>query len=190
MQELNEKRHITEEMWIAVKNDTIRPEEFAQILAHTGTCTWCAERLAEAMAWPDAEQQSEVPEHPGAAQQPMALQTCHAVLPPAYLQDEIRERIKQLDIQTSVAVRSTSRKLQLALYSLKVGAAVAFSIFILVITANFRQMDVAPPDRPVAEERKGPEQNAILDKMNQLANGVTERMSEFTNQILNGGKEK
>lgn len=177
MQEIREQRHITEETWIALRQGTLGDDAYMQILEHTCECTWCAEQLAKAM-------------EPGAE--------ASAGLPPAYLSEQIRERVKQLDVQAEATIRQTSKKLRLLLYGLKVGAAVAFSILILGITANLQNMEGAQQgnddsvQRPgiIQENTKPRQEDSLLDKANEAANGVTRQMNEFANMILNGGKKK
>ncbi len=212
MQEDIMKRHITDEMWIALKQDTIRPEEFMQILEHTCDCTWCAERMAEILEQEDG------------------IETEWAAAPPSYLAGEILERAKQLDVRAAVAVKQTSKRLQLFLYSMKVGVAVAFSMLILVLTSTIQQEGLqqagqlpkeslweesAPGGRgghkgqnseqfPAGQEAQekdspgdGQDQSnsakkeaepSVLDWMNQAANGLTDRMNEFADLLLNEGK--
>ena len=51
--------------------------------------------------------------------------------PPAYLAQEITERVHQPDVVIAQKARTTSKKVQLLLYSLKVGVALAASIYML-----------------------------------------------------------
>ena len=168
-QKRTETSHITEEMWIALKEDSISSADFCKILEHTCDCTWCADRLASIM---DREEQEAVP--------------------PAYLTEQILERVGQLDIQAAVTIRRTSKRIQLLLYSLKVSAAVVFSILILVLTANFQEVGFTQIEKPAAEqEAPGQEsEKSILDRVNEVTYEATEKMNEFANQILNGGKKK
>lgn len=214
MQEEIMKRHITDEMWIALKQDTIRPDEFMQILEHTCDCTWCAERMAEALGQDGAEE----PEW--------------AAAPPAYLAGEILERTKQLDVKAQTTVKQASKQLQLFLYSMKVGVAVAFSMLILVLTSTIQQAGLqqanqlsqeslweesgseekkesegqkteasqADPDASKNDSlwdgqdgagkntSKTSEEPSVLNWMNQAANGVAGKMNDFADLLLNGGK--
>lgn len=162
MQELLDRSHITEEMWIAFEQDTMEPELLMQVFAHTASCTYCAGRLAQVLE--AAEEGTE---------------------PPAYLPEQIFERVKQLDVQAVSVVKQTSKRLRLLLYGMKVGAAVAFSILLLVVTANFQGMEAPLPVPSVQEETK----ESVPEAMNRAANGVTDWMNEFANQLLNGGKQ-
>ena len=51
--------------------------------------------------------------------------------PPAYLAQEITERVHQPDVVIAQKAHTTSKKVQLLLYSLKVGVALAASIYML-----------------------------------------------------------
>ena len=176
MQEITKNSHISEEMWIALKQDTLDTDAFMQILEHTGTCTWCAERLAEVLEGEESVTEA-------------------YSMPPAYLSGQILDRVKPLDVQAQTVVTQTSRKLQLWLYSRKVGAAVAFSLLILGITANFRQMGLPGQGIPgesgyfeencITEEAK---EDNLLEEISRAADGVTMKMNEFANLLLNGGK--
>lgn len=172
MQERMDKRHITEEIWIALQQDTISPEDFAGVLEHTASCTFCAERLAEVMEHGSTETKA-----------------------PAYLTGQILLRIHQPDVRASVALKKTSRQVQLLLYSLKVGAAVAFSLLMLFVTTNFQSIGLSQPEMErnqvqQAAEEQGEEKRTLLDIFNAASYGAAEKMNQFTNQILNGGKKE
>ena len=64
------------------------------------------------------------------------------VEPPAYLAEEITERVHQPDVVIAQKAHTTSKKVQLLLYSLKVGVALAASIYMLFAmdTQMFDQM--------------------------------------------------
>ena len=51
--------------------------------------------------------------------------------PPAYLAQEITERVHEPDVVIAQKAHTTSKKVQLLLYSLKVGVALAASIYML-----------------------------------------------------------
>lgn len=171
-----EQSHITEEMWIALKQDTISTEEFAGLLEHTSECRFCARRLAQAMECDRNVAQA-----------------------PAYLAGQILERTRQMDIRASVALKKTPKRVQLALYSLKVSAAVAFSLVMLFAVTNFQNMGLTQPERPKTElsqdlypkeEQERERGKSILDIFNEVSCGATEKLNDFATQLLNGGKRK
>lgn len=178
MQKIKEQRHISEEMWIALEKNTILPETYMQILEHTGQCTGCADRLAAIL---DPEQET------------ACGSDRTSVIPPVYLKEQILERTRQMDVQTAAAVRKTSARMQLILYSLRVGAAVLVSVLILGITAVLKQADAFEAgqnrwEEIRSEETDPTEKRSVLKKMNEAADGAAEKLNNFTNQLINGGK--
>ena len=178
-----------------MKNDTILPEQYRKLLEHTCNCTGCADRMAAIMEPECADRLIMIPEPE--CEKGRSLQA--TVLPPAYLKEQILERTKQVDVQAATAVKKTSRRVQFIMYSLRVGAAVAASIFILSITSNFRSIDFSQMEQPSITEQLHPEKeeetenrqkDTLLDKVNQATNGMAEKMNEFTNQLLKGGKKE
>ncbi|MCI9530976.1 MAG: hypothetical protein HFH38_04370 [Lachnospiraceae bacterium] len=112
--------HIDRELFGNWQEGQLDAKEEAAFLSHISACTFCAERFGDWM------------EEPGAA----------TVAPPRYLKEEIQSRTRQIDIQAVQRLKETSRQMQLVLYSLKVGLAVAVSIFLLVLTTDLQDMDL------------------------------------------------
>jgi len=165
MQEIKQRQHITEEMWIALEQENVNSEMFLQILEHTCECTWCAERMASVME-------------------------TDAQAPPVYLAGEIQQRIGQLDIQAAVTVKKTSKKIQLLMYSLRVGAAVVLSILILGITSNFQNAEFTQIVQSEKEVMQEISEESVLEKINHATDGIAQKIGLFTNKILDGGKEE
>lgn len=159
---LHERKHISEEMWDALQTDSIGQKDFVNILQHTCTCTGCAQRLAQSMETEDNIRHQ----------------------PPTYLKDEIIKRTRQLNIQTAVTVKRTSRQIQLMIYSLKVGMAVVVSVLILGFTSNLQDIQFSQLERPKRVERE----ESVTDKMSGAMNGITDILNDFSNHILKGGK--
>jgi hypothetical protein len=170
MQEIIKPKHITEEMWIALEQNTITTEDYMKILEHTCDCTWCAEHLASVM------------------EQDTLAQT-----PPAYLEEEIANRAGQLDIQVQAAVKKTSKQVQLLVYSLKVGLAVAVSMLLLVATANVQTLDTSEIRQQQQENweeeisRRAEKEDGFLKQINQATSNATKKMNAFTNSLVEGG---
>lgn len=104
-----------------------------------------------------------------------------------------------MDIRASVALKKTPKRVQLALYSLKVSAAVAFSLVLLFAVTNFQNMGLTQPERPKTElsqdlypkeEQERERGKSILDIFNEVSCGATEKLNDFATQLLNGGKRK
>lgn len=166
-----QKEHVTKEMFCKWQKGTLSAQEEASFLQHIGSCTFCAEQFG---TWMEEDLLME---------------------PPSYLKEEIQARSRQLDVQTVVKVQQTSKQMKLMLYSLKVGLAVAASIFLLTITTGVQRMNVKPAERePVQNGQETRErEESITDKLNRGSGYVTDRLNQLTNGIFHiesGGSQK
>ena len=101
--------HLSEQDFEAWEQGRLSDAQMEAFLAHTANCPHCGD------AW-------------------FAYMSRHAEAlpePPAYLAQEITERVHQPDVVIAQKARTTSKKVQLLLYSLKVGVALAASIYML-----------------------------------------------------------
>ncbi|WP_075719010.1 hypothetical protein [Roseburia sp. 499] len=158
MTELREQ-HITREMfecWQQGKMEGQREEEF---LRHTGTCTFCAEQFG---IWMEE----------------------NLMEPPAYLKEEITRRTRQIDVQTAVKVKQTSKQMQLMIYSLKVGLAVVASIFLLTVTSSIQNMNMEIPSPKSVTTETHQEKESITDKLNRGSSFVTDALNQMTNGVF------
>lgn len=155
MTEKREQEHITKEIFDCWQQGNMTGSQEEAFLRHTGTCTFCAERFGN---WMDET----------------------LVEPPAYLKDEISRRTRQLDVQTVVKVKQTSKQMQLLMYSLRVGLAVAASIFLLTVTTDVGKMKVEMPQnkQDITENRQ--ERESITDKLNRGSSFVTDVLNQMT----------
>ncbi len=108
--------HVDDAWLEAFQDGTLDAQEQQKLLGHVAECGSCAEKLADCL--------EAVPFHP-----------------PAYLADEILELSRSADIQTRFAMRRISRRVRLFLYSLKVGAAVATSLWLLAVAAKVGRLE-------------------------------------------------
>ena len=151
MTEVN-KEHITKEMFENWHQGTMNSQEEEAFLLHTGNCTYCAEQFGN---WMEQD----------------------LMEPPAYLKEEIVKRTRQVDVQTVVKVKRTTKRMQLMIYSLKVGLAVVASIFLLTITTNFQNMKSVAPQEQRKQTESVQRKESITDRLNQG--------SSFVNDALN-----
>lgn len=100
--------HMTEEQLDAWMSGTLSKAEEQRLFAHIGACDFCAEVLA------------------GHLEQGL-------LDPPAYLQEEILEKSQSIETRTARTIWQTSRQMRLVLYSLKVGFALAVSLYALFL---------------------------------------------------------
>ena len=101
--------HLTDHDFEAWEQGTLSDIQMEAFLTHTASCPHCGD------AW-------------------FAYMRRHAEAlpePPAYLAQEITERVHQPDVVIVQKAHTTSKKVQLFLYSLKVGVALAASIYMI-----------------------------------------------------------
>lgn len=101
--------HLTEADFERWDQGVLSPEETEQFLSHTANCAYCGD------AWFA---------HMSRAEELL-------MEPPAYLADEILHRVHQPDVVIAQKARTTSKRMQLFLYSLKVSMALAASIYMI-----------------------------------------------------------
>lgn len=149
------REHITKEMFQNWQRGKMSSQEEEEFLSHTGICTFCAEQFGNWME--------------------------NALLePPAYLKEEIIKRTKQIDVQTVVKVRRTTKRMQLMVYSVKVGFAVAASIFLLTITTNFQNTKSVKLQGQQKQTESVERGESITDKLNQGSSLVNDALNDMT----------
>lgn len=99
--------HLTEADFEKWERGVLSPAQTEAFLSHTASCAYCGD------AW--LAHMSRTPET--------------LIEPPAYLADEIMQRVRQPDVVIAQKAHTTSKRMRLFLYSLKVGMALAASIY-------------------------------------------------------------
>lgn len=149
------REHITKEMFQNWQRGKMSSQEEEEFLSHTGICTFCAEQFGN---WMEDD----------------------LLEPPAYLKEEIVKRTRQIDVQTVVKVKCTTKRMQLMLYSLKVGFAVVASIFLLTITTNFQNMKSVKLQSQQKQTESVEREESITDKLNQGSSLVNDALNDMT----------
>ena len=101
--------HLTDHDFEAWEQGVLSDTQMEAFLTHTANCPHCGDAWFVYMS----RHTETLPE------------------PPAYLAEEITERIHEPDVVIAQKAHTTSKKVQLLLYSLKVGVALAASIYML-----------------------------------------------------------
>lgn len=111
--------HISDSQYEAFRINKMDDAELIRLLEHAQQCTFCAERLGDAVE-----------------------EGIMSIMPPAYLKDQIREQTEQLDVVLNKKIRQTSNRMQLFFYSLRVAATVSLAILMLCVTSAFPMTDM------------------------------------------------
>ena len=106
-------------------------------------------------------------------------------IPSDYLKEEILQRTRQMDVQAAICMKETSRRMQLILYSLKVGVAVMASIFLLMVTTNVQNMDFAPDQEAQMQERESQRaQPGLTDTLKQKSGEISNLLNNLSNGLF------
>lgn len=150
--------HVTEEWLKNWMDGQLNESEEQEFFRHLGNCDYCAEQFAD---WLEQDM----------------------VEPPAYLQEEILERTRRPYIQTARNVYVFSKRMRLILYSLKVGLAVATSLFLLFGTSRLEGMSA------ILQERKSDMPQSVItetiDAGTSRMNTILENMTGWLHFIEN-----
>lgn len=146
--------HVTEEWLSDFAEGQLTESELGQMFRHLKSCDYCAEQLADFL------------------EKDLAA-------PPAYLRDEILERSRCPDVQASKTIYRTSKRMQLFLYSLKVGLAVAASLFMLNLSYEMETIDVR-----VLQNLPENTQTSILEKIDEESRRVNDYLQNFGGRLL------
>ncbi len=176
--------HINADVFCDWQTGRMGRNEEEKFLEHIGVCTFCAQRFGDWMekGVTDVEAPAELMQYAEDASQ---WNRSLLSEPPAYLKEEILQRSRQIDVQASMHIKETSHKMQLLMYSLKVGLAVMASIFLLMVTSNIQNMDFEMTQ--IQQEQRADMGNAskepgITDTLKQKSGEI----SAFLHSLSNG----
>ncbi len=177
-------RHINVDLFCDWQTGRMGQHEEEKFLQHIGACTFCAQQFGEWMESGVADSEMSAgltpySEHTVSWNRPLLSE------PPAYLKEEILRRSRQIDVQASIRIKETSHKMQLLMYSLKVGLAVMASIFMLMMTSNMQNLgfDITQMQQEQRADRKNvSEEPGLTDTLKQKSGEI----SSFLNSLSNG----
>lgn len=145
--------HVTEEQIRAFMEGKLTKEEERTFLTHVGSCDYCAEQFS---GWLEKD----------------------LLEPPAYLQDEILERSRRADVRAAKTACELSRNTRLFLYSLKVGLAVAASLYVLFFSSGIGGMEI--PVIRIEQEMS----EAVTEVLDVKSHKVNNRLQEITRNLF------
>lgn len=187
--------HINKDLFCDWQAGRMKQPEEERFLGHIGVCTFCAEQFGNWME--EGILEITVPKEPGSDNELTSYTECssqseHPLLsePPSYLKEEILHRTRQMDVQATLHLKETSQKMQLVLYSLKVGLAVMASIFLLMVTANVQDMDfktVRTEQMQQREAREHDQQMDITDTLKQKSGEISTLLNNLSNGLFRIG---
>ncbi len=155
---MNDNNHISDKELLAFQQDSMDQAEKEQFLEHICSCNYCSEQLATLMAG-------------------------EMMTAPRDMKANILNATKRPEVQIIMKVKETSARMQLFLYSLKVGTATIGALLLLLLTVNLTDLTAARNN--TRDIPKGNEDNisitaTIRDNMDIISNS----MLDFSNNIM------
>lgn len=171
--------HMDRNLFCDWQEGRLKGQEETDLLEHIGACTFCAERFG---TWMEEGGVREIGIDDD-FQKEMQPEKSFLAEPPRYLKEEILERTHQMDVQAAVKLKETSKQVQLMIYSLKVGLAVAASIFLLTITSDIQRMNLEIPESQRTQELQERQEAAVKRQESRA------KEENFTGRLRRGSRE-
>lgn len=155
---MNDNNHISEEDFLAFQTNNLGPEETVHFLEHLCSCNYCSDQLAAFMS--------------------------EDIIPaPKDLKENILRATKRPEVQLALKVSETSKRMQLFIYSLKVGTATVGALLLLLFTMNLNDSSFAvqiPTEIHINEDNNSSITNFLRDGMD----NISQSMLDFSNNII------
>lgn len=153
---MNDRNHVSQNDLLAFKNNIMDSQAMEEFLEHICSCDYCSEQLAKCM-------EDEL------------------IKAPIGMKENIMRASRKPEVQIAVKAKEMSKRMQLFIYSLKVGTATVGALLILMITANFNGVLSSAGN----ELKDIPERFQINREYNSsLTNSIRENMDSFSNNII------
>lgn len=154
---MSDKKHLSETEFIAFQNDTMNQKDKIAFLEHISSCTFCSDQFA--------------------------LYMSKDLIPaPRDMKAGILKAVNRPEIQLAIRVKETSKKMQLLIYSLKVGTATIVALLLLLLSVNLTNLAVSP-DKWVKDENTA-ETTAEVKDNEPLTSVIRDGMDAICNNIL------
>ena len=155
---MNNKSHVTTAEFIAFQQETMTMEETQAFLEHICSCNHCSDQLSTFMT--------------------------DSIIPaPRAMKENILKASKRAEIQIAIKSREASKRIQLLLYSLKVGTAAVAAIALLLLSMNFQSnLSSTESFTNITKESRGNTSftNTLRDNMNNISKNIL----DFSNNII------
>jgi hypothetical protein len=160
---MSDKKHLSETDLRAFQNDTMNSKDRMSFLEHISSCTFCSDQFA-------------------------ACFSEELISAPRDMKENILKAVKRPETQLAVTVKETSKKMQLFIYSLKVGTATIAALLLLLLSVNLTNFAVSPDkwaqqsdtETTDKNEENVPLTSAIRNEMDSICNNIL----DFSNSIM------
>lgn len=152
-----EKRHISDDMYLAFQQDKLDQEELLKFLTHISECDYCSENLANFME-------------------------ADMVPVPPDLKQNLLAASKRVDVQFVKNAKEMTKRMQLFIYSLKVGAATVGAFIVLILFTNLYNTNGLNQIKP--DIKKQSNALSITNMIRESTNSFSDNLFNFSNEII------
>lgn len=159
---MSDNQHITQTEFYEFQNDLMKLDEKERFLEHICTCDYCSDQFAAVMS----EQ---------------------VITAPRDMKAKIMKATMRPEVQFAIKVKESSKRMQLLIYSLKVGTATIGALILLVLTMNFTDFNVTSNNlnNTYVDVTSDEVNNASLTKsIRKNMNFISNSMLDFSNNIM------
>ena len=155
---MNDKQHITQAEYEIFTKGQMSQDDTVKFLTHISSCNFCAGRLDSFMAG-------------------------EMLTAPKNLKEHILTAVNKPEVQLAVKAKTASKRMQLFLYSLKVGTATAGALLLLLLTIN--HSIYFPSVNQNTHHWNDRDHFSLTDTLQDSMNKLSENMLDFSNSIMN-----
>lgn len=158
---MNDKTHISQTDLYAFNHNIMNQKDKEIFLEHICSCDYCSDQFATMMS-------------------------DETIKAPKDMKANILKATKQPEIQLTNLAKKTSKKMQLFIYSLKVGAGTAVALLLLIFSTKFTDVpnsilsEKSGASMIIVDENTVPLTSVIRDNMDSISNN----MLDFSNNIM------
>ena len=159
---MNDMKHISDTDLYTFRHNFMNQKDKEDFLEHICSCDYCSDQFA-------------------------AIMSEEMIIAPKDMKSNILKAIKRPEIQIAIKVKETSKRMQLLIYSLKVGTATALALLFLLLTVNLTNStnasNIAGSDAIVTsilDENKVPLTAVIRNNMD----AISSNLFDFSNNIM------
>lgn len=152
-----ENNHISDDMYLAFQQDQLNEEDQIKFLMHISECDYCSEKLAGFME-------------------------ADMVPVPPDLKQNILTASKRVDVQIVKNAKDMTKRMQLFLYSLQVGAATIGAFIILLLFMNLYNTNGLNQIEP--DIKKQSNELSITNKIRESTDSLSDNLFNFSKEII------
>lgn len=157
---MNENKHISTEELSAFHHDRMKQDEKEKFLEHICSCDYCSRLFAESME-------------------------TELVKAPRDLKENLLREVRRPEIRLAVKAKETSKRLQLFLYSLKVGTATVGALLILLLTIRYNNNLSSDTNETKDNPKKAVTSASLTIAIRENMNSFSSNLLDFSNNIMN-----